>query len=154
MSLDVYLITEELHEKKPTSGIFIRENGETKEITREEWYLRHPEEVPIALIPEEYELDQTYEVFHANITHNLNNMARLAGIYVHLWRPEEIEITEASELIEPLREGLHQLKLFPAKYKVLNPENGWGTYEGFVTFVENYLNACYEYPEAIIEISR
>lgn len=30
------------------------------------------------------------DVFWANITHNLGRMADEAGIYKHLWRPEEI----------------------------------------------------------------
>ena len=30
------------------------------------------------------------EVFSANITHNLGAMAKEAGIYMHLWRPDEL----------------------------------------------------------------
>lgn len=98
------------------------------------------------------EEDET--VYDANITHNLNTMATEAGIYELLWRPDEIQITKAKELIEPLRQGLHNLKSEPERYKKFNPENGWGSYDGLVKFVENYLNACYEYPDAIIEVSR
>jgi hypothetical protein len=81
-------------------------------------------------------------------------MAIAAGIYEYLWRPEEINITTAKELIDPLREGLHDLKMNPDKYKEYNPENGWGTYEGLVNFVSKYLNACYDFPEATIEVCR
>jgi hypothetical protein len=81
-------------------------------------------------------------------------MAEAAGIYEHLWRPDEIKITKAKELIEPLRQGLHNLKSEPERYKKFNPENGWGSYDGLVKFVENYLNACYEYPDADVEVSR
>ncbi|MBK8772221.1 MAG: hypothetical protein IPM06_17610 [Rhizobiales bacterium] len=45
-------------------------------------------------------------IYASKITHNLNKMASAAGIYKHLWRPEEIGITKAAQLIEPLREGL------------------------------------------------
>jgi len=41
-------------------------------------------------------------VYDANITHNLGEMADEAGVYKHLWRPEEIGLTKAAELIEPL----------------------------------------------------
>ena len=92
-------------------------------------------------------------LYWRNITHNLNSMAKEAGIYHHLWRPEELGILRAVELIDPLREGLHQLKSFPSKFKALNPENGWGSYEGLVEFVENYLNACYKYSDALIDVS-
>jgi len=51
-------------------------------------------------------------------------------------------------------QGLHNLKIEPERYKKFNPENGWGSYDGLVKFVENYLNACYEYPDADVEVSR
>ena len=93
-------------------------------------------------------------VFDGNITHNLGKMAEKAGIYWHLWRPEELGITEASELIEPLRAGLKVLREKPEWYKTFTPENGWGNYEGLVRFVEDYLKACENDPEATIEVSR
>lgn len=151
MSLDIYLITKDVQLKKASSGIFVRENGQTKEITEEEWYSRYPGREPVKFQEQQ---EETNTVYHANITHNLNNMADEAGIYEHLWQPDEIEITKAKELIEPLRQGLHNLKSEPERYKKFNPENGWGSYEGLVKFVENYLNACYEYPEAEINADR
>lgn len=151
MSLDVTLRTENPVVKKNTSGIFVRENGQTKEITEQEWNIKHPDLDPVRFINEDLE---TNEVYTANITHNLNTMAESAGIYNHLWRPDEINITKAKELIEPLRQGLHELKSRPEHFKQFNPDNGWGTYEGLVTFVDNYLNACYEYPEANVEADR
>jgi len=150
MSLDVYLITKEPQIKKVLSGIFVRENGQTREITQEEWNIRNPNK-PVKFEQEEI---KTNEVYWANITHNLDKMAEAAGIYEHLWRPDEIKITKAKELIEPLRQGLHNLKSEPERYKKFNPENGWGSYDGLVKFVENYLNACYEYPDANVEVSR
>lgn len=93
-------------------------------------------------------------VFDANITHNLGEMASEAGIYKCLWRPDEIGISKANQLIEPLRNGLKLLKDNPEKFKALNPPNGWGNYERFVSFVSEYLAACEKFPEANICISR
>jgi hypothetical protein len=97
---------------------------------------------------------QPTEVYWANITHNLGAMASEAGIYEHLWRPDEIGITKASELIEPLRAGLVLMKSDPPRFKAHNAKNGWGLYEHFVPFVEKYLAACEEFPDADISISR
>ena len=97
---------------------------------------------------------ETNDLYWANITHNLNTMANEAGIYEALWRPEEIGKTKAGELIEILEKGLIKLKLRPEYFKQFNASNGWGMYEHFVPFVEEYLNACKEYPEAIIRISK
>lgn len=99
--------------------------------------------------PDEYE-----EIYDANITHNLNEMANEAGIYKHLWRPEEVGITTAKELIKPLTDALDKLRKNPEFYKKFNPHNGWGTYNGLVAFVEQYLSACTENPEAIVTVSR
>ena len=94
------------------------------------------------------------QVYSSNITHNLNQMAKEAGIYQHLWRPEELNITKAFDLIKPLEEGLSFLKSDPARFEKFNSDNGWGLYKNFVPFVENYLNACKENPDAVISISR
>ena len=93
-------------------------------------------------------------IYDANITHNLNKMADAAGIYKHLWRPEEIEITKAAQLIEPLREGLALLLSDPERFKEFDPENKWGDYDGLVDFVRSYLAACEENPNATVEVSR
>ena len=39
-------------------------------------------------------------------------------------------------------------------YEQFNSPNGYGLYKHFVPFVEEYLNACKEYPNAKIYISR
>lgn len=92
--------------------------------------------------------------YSANITHNLNTMAMAAGIYKELWRPDEINITHAHQLIEPLSKGLELLKKYPDYFSQFNASNGWGLYEHFVPFVEEYLTACKENSEAKIEVSR
>jgi hypothetical protein len=93
-------------------------------------------------------------VYESNITHNLNRMAEAAEIYKHLWRPEEIGVTKARQLIEPLREGLRRLRYDPTFFKTFNASNGWGLYEHFVPWVAEYLAACEEFPEADVSASR
>lgn len=94
------------------------------------------------------------EVYSANITHNLGTMAKEAGIYMHLWRPEEIGITKAAQLIEPLRAGVAAMIAEPARFERHNAPNGWGMYKHFVPFVEQYLAACEENPDADVEVCR
>src|SRR5947209_3501591 len=147
MSLDVYLTIENKIKKKPSSGIFIRENGQTKEITEEEWRQRFPDKEPVRVTLEEIE---TNEVYSGNITHNLGEMAEKAGIYYALWRPEEKGWKQAKDIILVLEKGLKKLKSKPEYFEKFNAPNVWGTYKHFVPFVEEYLNACKEYPDAII----
>lgn len=93
-------------------------------------------------------------VFTANITHNLNKMAEEAGIYKALWRPDEIGISTAKELIPILEKGLADLKADPERFKKFNPPNGWGDYDGLVRFVEQYLTACKENHDAKVYADR
>lgn len=99
-------------------------------------------------------LDEPTEIYWSNITHNLGKMAHEAYIYEHLWRPEEVGVTKAKQLIRPLEEGLAFLKREPEHFSQFNAPNGWGKYENFVPFVEKYLEACRENPDATVRVSR
>ena len=145
MSLDVYL---DLPSASVSgSGIFIRENGSIHEITRAEWDEKFPDREPIVVSIDD-------RLYSANITHNLGGMADAAGIYQALWRPEEIGITHAHQLIEPLRAGLEKLRGNPDHYKQFNPDNGWGDYDGLVQFTTRYLEACEQHPTAEVSVWR
>lgn len=154
MSLDIDLIMKDGQQSYSVNDrIFVRENGQGKEITRKEWDTKYPDREPIVTELSNSE-NGVYGVYWANITHNLGKMANEAGIYKHLWRPEEINISKAGQLIEPLQVGLELLRSDPERFRKLNPSNGWGTYEGLVEFVEKYLKACQEYPDTDIETWR
>ena len=94
------------------------------------------------------------ECFSQNITHNLTEMADEAGIYGIVWRPEENGITTAQQLIEPLRKAIADMKADPERFKKHNASNGWGLYKHFLPWLEKYLQACEEMPDATIEVSR
>lgn len=94
------------------------------------------------------------EVYTSNITHNLGTMAREVGVYQACWRPEEIDITHAHQLIPILRTGIAELKENSDKYKLFDAPNGWGTYEQFVLWLEEYLSACVENPDALVRVDR
>jgi hypothetical protein len=150
MSLDVTLIDDTKPEGTERPAIFIRENGRTVEISREEWDDLCPGTEPVT----DTICDGGKEVYTDNITHNLITMARECDLYLPLWRPDEIGISTASELIIPLIDGLKKLATSPDHYKQFNPENGWGNYDVLVRFVLRYIGACVEYQQAKVEVSR
>src|SRR3990167_294857 len=114
--------------------------------------------------------EETETFYDANITHNLGKMADEAGIYEALWRPhrlkegynipeddheaeykfEDANPSIARDIIGKLGIGLDLLKKDPEHFRKFDASNGWGKYEHFVPFVEKYLNACIEYPDAQI----
>jgi hypothetical protein len=153
MSLDVYLSIAEPKPAEPHQAIFVRRGGANVEITRSEWDAINPGVEPVTATVNADDADKT-EVYSGNITHNLNKMAAEAGIYDFLWHPDEIGITKAVQLIEPLTAGLALLRGEPDRFRKLNPENGWGNYEGLVVFVDRYLAACQQYPTAAVSVCR
>ena len=149
MSLDVYLKLPSI--AKAGSGIFYRENGRVLELTHAEWNEKFPDRELV--IVSSGEVISEYS-FDANITHNLNKMADAAGLYQIVWRPDENKITYAEQLIDPLTEGLARLKANPESFKKYEPSNGWGSYDGLVQFLEEYLDACKKFPQALVYVSR
>ena len=118
-----------------------------------DFYLIAPEPVEVQCPYCEHTYLEKKRIFDINITRNLGKMALEAGIYKHLWHPDEINIQTAKELIEPLTEGLQKLKDDPEYYKKFNASNNWGMYEHFVLFVEEVLEACKKFPEAEVKTS-
>jgi hypothetical protein len=94
------------------------------------------------------------ELYSRNITHNLCEMADQAGIYKCLWRPEEIDITHARQLIDPLDSGVALLATQKARFEKFNSPNGWGMWEHFLPFCADYLQACRDHPDALVKVSR
>lgn len=125
MSLDVYLYPRDLETVTLREAIFMRDNGQTFEVSRLEWEGRFPGRVPVTIEV------QGEAIFTANITHNLGAMAQAAGLYCALWHPKKLEggCDRAGVLIPLLREGL-------------------------LRFTRNYLAACEQWPDAVVEVSR
>ena len=90
-----------------------------------------------------------FDLYSSNITGNLIPMWRAAGIYEALYDMGE---HKANEIIPALETGLALMKLDPEKFKKLNSPNGWGVYENAIPFLERLLEACQEYPVAIISV--
>lgn len=92
-------------------------------------------------------------LFETGITHNLTDMAAAAGIYKCLWHPYDNGYKKAKHIIKKLEKGLSLLKEKPDFFKQYNSSNGWGLYKDFVPFVQECLEACKKYPNAIISTS-
>lgn len=113
----------------------------------------------VDLIVHDPDTQESRTVFTSNITHNLNAMAAEVPIddhtlYEYLWRPEEIGVETAEQLIYPLVSGLGKLLSDPERYEQFNPANGWGSYNILTEFIETYILACIRYPAAKVKTYR
>jgi len=146
VSLDVYLELDQ-DPQIERERIFVRRDGHTVEITRDEWDEVHPDRAPVTF------LDGSSHVFWANITHNLNEMAGECGLYEPMWRPEENGIETAAQLAPFLRSGLASLLDNYDRLRTLNPPNGWGTIDLLIEVAASYLSACEAWPNAKVRVS-
>lgn len=95
-----------------------------------------------------------------NITHNLGEMASHipvgdTDLYMACWRPEEIGIKTAGEVLPLLKEGIRYMVDHRKELLEYESPNGWGTYNGFMKFLLNYKQACEDNdPECEIYASR
>lgn len=86
-----------------------------------------------------------------NVTHNLGSMAAFVGVYDCLWRPEENGFTTAGQIIPLLEKGIEKMEAKPELCKKHNPENGWGSYAGFLDFLKRVLTCCERNKDRLIE---
>ena len=59
----------------------------------------------------------------------------------------------AKDCVKLLAQGVKNMLDDPDKYLAMEPENGWGHYEGALRYLSKLMNACIENPNATIEVS-
>lgn len=94
--------------------------------------------------------DESHDVASFSCTHYLARMASEAGVYNELWRPVETfgEFARASDLILGLQDGVERLEADPDEFSKFDCPSGRGTYQVFVDFVVEVLEACERHPRA------
>ena len=80
-------------------------------------------------------------------TYNISPMLRAAGIHTR-----DMNEKTGEELSPLLDLAISRMQLDPEKYEAMNPENGWGDYEGAVNCLRKILSACVRHPRARIRV--
>ena len=91
-------------------------------------------------------------LFTRNITHNVNVMWMEAGCYEALYGRDGSK--KAGEIIVVLQRALADMEARPAVYEAMNPENGWGSYDGALDYLRDVLAHCILRPDALIKVCR
>ena len=58
----------------------------------------------------------------------------------------------AEDALSLLQDCYYEMTSDPEAYKELNPENGWGNYDGAVAYLKKLIDGCKEFPTAVIEV--
>jgi hypothetical protein len=95
-----------------------------------------------------------HEVYDRNITYNVSKM------YYHAFRKfghegglrtlHKMMVSDAEPILEKI---YHQLHKHPEIYEPMNPENGWGSYEGATKVIKELWDKSKELSEGTIYIS-
>lgn len=80
-------------------------------------------------------------------TYNLTPMWRLAGT---CQTTSDFDGQSAGRLAPILTAGLVDALRFPERYKALDPDNGWGDYNGFLEILTRFTTLCWQHPTATV----
>lgn len=81
-------------------------------------------------------------------------MAKEAGIDQALWHPEDVRIEVAGDMTASIYPGYMDITERPEYYRQFDAENGWGTYDDFIPWLDKLLNACQKWPNAEVRAYR
>jgi hypothetical protein len=92
-------------------------------------------------------------LFQTSITANLLNMGKRTGHWEFIWEPGENNIWFAYQM-RPFLESAITFCLENKEFlSTFNHKSGYGTYEEFLTILQEYLEACKRWPLARIYTS-
>ena len=94
-----------------------------------------------------HEREHGEKFYDGYLTHNLAPMAKACGLYDIFW--SEHKQTFAEEMLPQLKAGYLMLISNPVRFKKYNPENGFGSYDGFVEMLHGFIKICEENPKAL-----
>jgi len=90
------------------------------------------------------------EIYDHNYTYNVASMFRDAiggdGLY-------ELYGKSAKDCLPLLKNSINKMKNDPKHYEDMNPENGWGDYNGALKVLERLYYACVENQDSKVIIS-
>jgi len=81
-------------------------------------------------------------------TYNLTPMWKLAGVFYGGSR--DLDGLRADALADAAARGLQRAVSNPGHFKALNPENGWGDYDGFIRILTRTAILCAENRDGMI----
>lgn len=83
-----------------------------------------------------------------NHTSNTGNMIKeVCGSHPSDWNGKKCK-----DMYPIIMQGISLLTVYPQKYRCFEPENGWGTVETTIAFLEKIAANCIKFPTAVLEV--
>lgn len=93
------------------------------------------------------------ECGHSERTGDLNYTYNVTRMWYAIYPDDEgmvwIDELTGKQAEKKLQYAIDELIKYPDEFKKLNPENGWGNYDGFLKFLENLLELSIKNPLGI-----
>ena len=67
-------------------------------------------------------------------------------------RLRDFDGQNAGEVAPKLLEGILNMTESPDIYRAMNPENGWGSFDGALHYLATFYKACIENPDTIVRV--
>jgi hypothetical protein len=67
-------------------------------------------------------------------------------------RLRELDNVSAGSAAAKLSAAVKAMEKDPGEYRKMNPENGWGDYEGALEYLRSLANACEQHPACVIRV--
>lgn len=100
-------------------------------------------------------ISKMYYLAYERIFENIKPLLEKVGFSINSINDfkEAINSGERVISIPTLQFMITDMKAYPEIYRPLNPENGWGNYEGAIQFLEKALNALLENEDSTVRIA-
>jgi hypothetical protein len=103
-----------------------------------------------AVVDTGHSVEQSLELYDRNVTYNLSPMFYKAfDLEDGIRGLDKMLCSEAAPHIE---EAIRRMTTDKDEYVKLNPENGWGTYDGAMEFLNEWFDAVREHPKARVYV--
>lgn len=86
--------------------------------------------------------------FDRNYTSNVAPMWREAGADL-----AQMDGMPAWRAIDCLTAAVEMMRAYPDDYRKMEPDNGWGSYDGCLQLLSEIKDACEKYPKAWLSVS-
>ena len=93
-----------------------------------------------------------HEALNFNYTYNVSPM--WYKIYPDAKNMVDIDGMTGEEAYKKLSYARKVLESQPKEFMALNPSNGWGSYDGFLDFINELIKACMDNPKLVWDSCR